>query len=161
MVYPQRPREEPTATYEVRLRGTPPDSLAQQFTSMRVGRARAQTVLFRRVESPAELDSLLASLRSLGLCLAEVHELPWLLPPDTQSTEHAGELCPGPRNYEVRVDGELGNNLLRFLRWRHYRVPEQTSLCVDARPDHVLEFIARCSELGLGIERVRRVGAYR
>jgi len=161
MVHPQRPVEEATATYEVRLQVTPPDSLSQQFTSMRVGRARAQTVLFRRVESPAELDSLLANLRSLALCLAEVHELPWMLHSGAQSTEPTGELRPGPRSYEVRVDGELEETLLRFLRWRHYLVPEQTSLCMDARPADVLEFIARCSELGLGIERVHRVGACR
>jgi hypothetical protein len=158
MLHPQRPVEESTATYEIRLRGTPPDSLARQFASVRLGRARAQTVLFRRAESPAELDSLLASLRALGLCLAEVHELPLQVTSEAQSAEHTGELWPRPRNYEVRVDGELDETLLRFLRWQHCLIPEQTSLCMDAGPDHVLEFIARCSELGLGIERVHRVG---
>jgi hypothetical protein len=158
MVHPQ-PSGESIATYEIRLRGTPPDSLAQGLTSIRVGRSRAQTVLFRRVESPAELDWLLASLRSLGLCLAEVHELALPITAEAPSPEPHGERWPGPRNYEVRVDGELGDTLLRFLRWRHCLLPEQTSLCVEADPDAVLELIAKCSELGLGIERVHRVAA--
>jgi len=156
--------KEPQATYEIRLQAAPPDSLKQHYETLRIARSRPQTVLFRRVESAAELDCLLDSLGSLGLCVAEVHEVPL---PDTMSatplrTEvrctSPEEAWRTPRSYEVRVDGELGPTLLRFLRWRHSLVPEQTSVRLDATPTRVLQFLAKCSELGLGIQQVRRVG---
>jgi hypothetical protein len=148
-------RESP-ATYEISLQAAPPDSLTQHFEDMRVARSRPQTVLSRRVESQAELDCLLESLGSLGLSVAEVHEIPL---PSTEVSTDQQDAWRTPRKYEVRVDGELGPTLLRFLHWRHSLVPEQTSVRLDATPTRVLQFLAKCSELGLGIQRVRRVEA--
>lgn len=65
-----------SATYEIRLRGTPTERLQQHFPSVAVFTTPTETVLFRRVEKPAELDSLLEQLLSLGLVLTEVHEVP-------------------------------------------------------------------------------------
>jgi hypothetical protein len=143
--------EEP-ATYEIRLRASPPPWLREEFDSLRMGRAPAQTALFRRVESSEELDILLARLSSLGLTLAEVHEQQLL--PGAEGPSGADE---HPCSYEVRVDGRLGRTFLNFLRWGHCAVPEQTSVKVHARPRDVLHLLSTCSDLGLGIERVRRV----
>jgi hypothetical protein len=66
---------ERTAVYEIRLQGAPPESLRQQFPTAAVLTTRTETVLFRRVEEPAELDALIAHLLSLGLVLTEVHEM--------------------------------------------------------------------------------------
>lgn len=141
------------ATYEIRLRGAPPGWLRERYDAFRVSRAPAQTALFRSVASSGELDALLGRLTSLGLPLAEVHEhkLPrpgagtWVDP-----RQH-------PCSYEVRVDGRLGETFLTFLRWRHCVLPEQTTVQVEAGPDEVLRLLAACSDLGLGIERLRRV----
>jgi hypothetical protein len=143
--------EEP-ATYEIRLQTVPPRWLRDEFASLKMGRAPAQTALFRRVESSHELDALLAKVTSLGLTLAEVHEQQLLPGAEGRSGSHEH-----PASYEVRVDGRLGKTFLTFLRWRHCTVPEQTSLKVHARPGDVLQLVARCSDLGLGVERVRRV----
>ncbi len=67
--------DEPTATYEIRLRGTSAEPLHKQFPAATVFTTRTETVLFRSVEQPAELDALIEQLLSLGLVLTEVHEL--------------------------------------------------------------------------------------
>ncbi len=67
--------DEPTAAYEIRLRGAAPESLRRQFPTAAVTTTCTETVLFRRVEEPAELDALIAHLLSLGLVLTEVHEM--------------------------------------------------------------------------------------
>ena len=144
---------EDPATYEIRLQARPPSWLRERFDTLKVGRAPAQTALFRRVESSHELDVLLARLSSLGLTLAEVHEQQLPAARDDADSQEK------PFSYEVRVDGRLGDTFLNFLRWRHCTVPEQTTVRVDARPHDVLQLLATCSDLGLGIERVRRVSA--
>ena len=76
--------DEPTAVYEIRLRGALPEGLRRQFPTAVVLTTRTETVLLRRVEGPGELDELVAQLLSLGLVLNEVHEVP--LPPPTATT---------------------------------------------------------------------------
>jgi hypothetical protein len=140
------------ATYEIRLQARPPGWLREEFGSLKVGQAPAQTALFRQVESTHELDVLLSRLNSLGLTLAEVHEQQ--PPPGMDDQSDSGKQ---PSGYEVRVDGRLSKAFLNFLRWRHCPVPEQTSVEVHAAPRDVLQLVARCSDLGLGVERVTRV----
>jgi hypothetical protein len=72
---PVSEHDEPKAVYEIRLQGAPPDSLRRQFPTAAVLTTRTETVLFRQVEEPAELDVLIAHLLSLGLVLTEVHEI--------------------------------------------------------------------------------------
>jgi hypothetical protein len=73
--------DEPTAVYEIRLRGGSAEPLRRRFPSATVLTTRTETVLFRRVEEPSELDELIENLLSMGLVLTEVHEL--LLPSQT------------------------------------------------------------------------------
>ncbi|HET7351824.1 MAG TPA: hypothetical protein VFJ28_12870 [Marmoricola sp.] len=80
---PGQRREEAKAVYEIRLRGAHAESLRRQFPTAAVVSTRTETVLFRRVEDPAELDELLDHLLSLGAVLTEVHEVPL---PDAPST---------------------------------------------------------------------------
>jgi hypothetical protein len=71
--------DESTAVYEIRLQGASPEGLRQQFPSAIVLTTRTETVLFRRVEEPGELEPLIDQLLSMGLVLTEVHEMQ--LPP--------------------------------------------------------------------------------
>jgi hypothetical protein len=66
---------EPTAVYEIRLDRTPPEPLRQEFPTATVYTTRTETVLFRRVEEPTELDELIDQLLSRGLVLTEVREV--------------------------------------------------------------------------------------
>jgi len=67
--------DDTTAVYEIRLQGAEPESLRRQFPTAEVLTTRTETVLFRRVEEPAELDAVIAQLLSFGLVLTEVHEM--------------------------------------------------------------------------------------
>src|SRR4051794_37840583 len=71
----QSPDPEPVATYEIRLRGTHVAQLKEQFPSAALLTTRTETVLFRSVEGPEELDALVAELLSMGLVLTEIREL--------------------------------------------------------------------------------------
>lgn len=66
---------EPTALYEIRLQGTPPEPLRREFPQAIVSTSRTETVLCRRVEKPAELDELIDQLLSRGVVLTDVHEV--------------------------------------------------------------------------------------
>ncbi len=66
---------EPTALYEIRLQRTPPEPLRREFPTATVSTTRTETVLFRRVEQPGELDELIDQLLSRGFVLTEVHEV--------------------------------------------------------------------------------------
>ena len=66
---------EPTALYEIRLQGATPEPLRREFPTATVSTTRTETVLFRRVEKPAELDELIDQLLSRGVVLTEVHEV--------------------------------------------------------------------------------------
>ena len=62
------------------------------------------------------------------------------------------------RSYEVRVEGELGEPLLRYLSWSHCVIPEQTFVRVDATPAELDHLLQACTDEGLTIEGVHRVG---
>jgi hypothetical protein len=128
--------------YDVHLGRRPPEHLRSRFPSMSVRSTEAQTALRQRVEEPRQLDDLLSKVFSVGLVLTDVHRLP---------------VSAGLDTYEVRVAGELGEPLLRYLRWFHYTVPEQTLVRLTAASADLHRFLRACTDNGVRIERVRRV----
>jgi hypothetical protein len=146
--------DERGATYEIRLAGAPPESLRRRFPSMRVRATRAQTVLFRRFAGPGDLDELLDNLRSLGLALTEIHQAPASPLDDTSPTGMPADVA---QSYEVRVDGQLGEKLLRYLRWSSCVLAEQKSARLEATPAELQRFLSVCSRDGVGIECVHRL----
>ena len=66
---------EPTALYEIRFTGAAPETLRHEFPGATVSTTRAETVLFRQVEQPADLDELIDQLLSRGFVLTDVHEV--------------------------------------------------------------------------------------
>jgi hypothetical protein len=155
---PGRPPDDRGATYEIRLAGAPPESLRRRFPSMRVQAMRAQTVLFRRSAGPRDLDTLLDQQRSLGLPLTEIHQAP-ALPVEDPADASGSRDATAARSYEVRVDGELGDKLLRYLRWSSCVVADQKSARLEATPTELQRFLSACSHHGVGIERVHRLYA--
>ena len=75
---------EPTALYEIRLQGTNPEPLRRAFPTASVYTTPTETVLFRQVEEPAELDELIDQLLSRGVVLTDVHEVK---PPRASTSE--------------------------------------------------------------------------
>lgn len=146
------------ATYEVHLQGSPPETLIARFAPTLVGRVPAQTVLMRRVTSQDELATLLERVLAVGLVLNDVHELRVASRAPDATRQVTGQRTVS-RAYEVRVDGQLDEALLRFLRWKHRYLPEQAALTLEGTTEEVHEFLSACCRLGLGIERVRRLTA--
>ncbi len=138
--------------YDVHLARRPPDYLRSRFPSMTVRSTGAQTALRERVEEPKQLDDLLEKVFSVGLVLTDVHRLP----PSDRGRIGTGEDI-GLATYEVRIAGELGKPLLRYLRWFHYTIPEQTLVRLTAASADLNRFLRACTDSGARIERVRRV----
>lgn len=130
--------------YDVWLEGEPSESLRSRYPALPIQTMAAQTALRRRISGPAQLDALLDKLSSLGLHLLAVHRLPG-------SADETG-------TYEVRVAGEVGEPLMRYLRWPHHVVPGQTRIRVAATPNELHRFLRTCTECGASIEGVHRVG---
>lgn len=150
-----KPADDRGATYEIRLASAPPESLRRRFPSMRVRAMRPQTVLFRRSAGPRDLDTLLDKLRALALPLTEIHQAPAL--PLVERVTRPTQEGATARSYEVRVEGELGDKLLRYLRWSSCVVAEQKSARLEATPSELQRFLSTCAHEGVGIERVHRL----
>jgi hypothetical protein len=127
-----------------------------RFAPSPVRRTEVQTVLMRRVASQDELATLLERVLAVGLVLNEVHELRVASRPPSSSPPVA-EQGRISRAYEVRVDGKVDGALLRYLQWHHRHVPEHVLLRLHGTPEHIHDFLDACCDLGLGIERVRRI----
>ena len=148
--------EDSTATYEIHLQDPPPATLVARFAPSRLRRTPAQTVLLGRVASQDELAGLIERVLAMGLVLNEVHERRVAATAAGPGRAAAGHRTVY-RSYEVRVGGRLDGTLLRYLRWPHRLLPEQSALSFEATPEEVHEFLSDCCRLGLGIDRVRRV----
>ena len=62
------------------------------------------------------------------------------------------------RRYEVRVEGELGQPMLRYLNWPHRVEPAHTRVRLDGVTAADLRaFLAACDREGLTIERIQRI----
>ena len=130
--------------YDIELRRGLPDALRSQFPGMSVRTCVPETALRRRVGEPAQLDALLHKLCSVGVVLTDVHRVPSVAQTDGTT-------------YEVRVAGELGQPLLRYLSWPHAVVPQRTQVRLALGPADLRLFLRACTDWGAGIERVRRV----
>lgn len=139
--------------YDVHLRRRPPETLWVRYPAVAVHTTGSQTALRRRVTGQAQLDTLLQRLRSVGLVLMDVRRVSSVATetPSAPDTVGCGEV------YEVRVNGELGKPLLRYLNWPHYVVPGQTMVRIDAASADLFRFLQACTDAGASIERVRRV----
>ncbi len=158
-------RADPETLYDILLKERPPEFLQLRYPSMTICTTGAQTALRGRVQGQGQLDALLQKLCSVGLALTDIHRLPaaahdrFLAEGGPGSTEVAdlSEGGAGCATYEVRVAGVLGARLLRYLRWSHYAVPEQTLVRLAAAAPELHSFLRACTDYGTSIERVHRV----
>ncbi len=104
-----------------------------------------QTALRRQVSGPAQLDELLDTISEMRIPLVDVHLL--------QAASGAGP------TYEVRVAGEVGEPLLRHLKWSYSVLPGHARVRVAAAGRELLELLRACTESGSTIEQVRLVTA--
>lgn len=148
MVHHESAEEAQAFEYDVQLTCEPDESLRQRYPHMRVRSTEAQTALRRRVESPEELNALLVEISTVGLTLTDVHRV-----------AGGADAEPEAEVYEVRVVGELGGPLLRYLKCSHYSVQKQTLVRLTLAGAELHRFLQACADSGARLERVRRVGA--
>ena len=155
-LHPSPPAER--RDYEVDLVGAAPAALRAAFPNA-VVRCTTETVLRAEVKQGTELDILLDKLLSMGLILTELHERP--TEPGSEEQQHPprskGSVMT-TRMYDVRVEGELGEPLLRYLDCPHHVEPTRTVVRLDAVTASELDaFVRACRDVGLEIERVREL----
>lgn len=140
------PHDPGGSVYDVRLGHPPPQVLRAQCSFGPARVAKAQTALVGQVREPAQLGLLLEKLLSVGLVIDDIHRV----------TAPAASKEDGA-TYEIRVDGELGEPLLRYLSWRHRTVPEQTFVRIAAGSAELMRCLRAFAEAGLSVEHVHQV----
>lgn len=148
MVHDEAVDEAQAFEYDVQLTCEPDESLRARYPHMRVRSTEAQTALRRRVRSAEELSALLVEISTVGLTLTDVHRV-----------ASGADAEPEAGVYEVRVVGELGGPLLRYLRCSHYSVQRQTLVRLTLAAGELHRFLQACADSGARLERVRRLGA--
>jgi hypothetical protein len=164
MVHDDAVDEEQAFEYDVQLTCEPDQSLRKRYPHMTVRSTEAQTALRRRVQSPEELSALLVEISTVGLTLTDVHRVASAAdaqPEADRLAQHrtAGASSAGSGVYEVRVVGELGGPLLRYLKCTHYSVQRQTLVRLTLAAGELHRVLQACADSGARLERVRRVGA--
>jgi hypothetical protein len=61
--------------------------------------------------------------------------------------------------FEVRVEGKLAPPTLNSLRCTHHVAEAETMVRIEATPSELSRLLKTCSERGLMIESIVRVGA--
>jgi hypothetical protein len=130
---------DPTAVYEITLRGAPPAGLTARFPSIVLYVLPAVTVLSRRVVDATEVDSLIERLRSIGITPLEMH---------------ASSL-----DYEFRIEGRLGDSTLRSMQWAARFEEERTMMRVMATAGDLQLILEELADSGMGIDHLIRRGA--
>lgn len=136
-------RERGQAEYDIQLRCKPSGPLGAVFPGARACTTPTLTALVGEVREPAQLDWMLERVQSVGLVLDAIHRL--------DATSAAGTSMA---RYEIRVHGEIGTPLLRYLRWRHHVVPERTLVQVTASYEVLLSCLRACTAAGASIDHV-------
>jgi hypothetical protein len=154
MASTRRAETDEVATYEVCLRGSMPEHLRRRCGGMDVQADWPQTVLFRCVRDVSELHTLLDRLGSTGLVLTEVHAAAQTPEARSEFSGHASGTAS--RYYEVRVRGELGDRLLRYLGWSHRLVADRQVARGEVSAHELSTFLLSCSAAGLAVDRIRR-----
>ena len=127
---------DPAAVYEITLHGEPPAGLFARFPSTVFYVLPAATVLSRRVVDPAEIDGLIERLRSIGITPAEMHV--------------------SSLDYEIRIEGRLGDSTLRSMQWAARFEEERTMMRVIATPGDLQLILEELAASGIGMDRLIR-----
>jgi hypothetical protein len=128
--------DEQWAVYEITLHGAPPAGLTARFPSLTLFSVPAATVLSRRVVDLAEIDGLIEQLRAIGITPVEMRA----------SFPHC----------EVRVEGRLGDSIVRYMRWSARFEPERTVIRVLTTGEQLQLIVDELVDSGTGIDHLIR-----
>ena len=125
---------DPAAVYEITLHGAPPAGLTARFPSMVLCVVPAATVLSRRVVDQAEIDELIERLRSIGITPLEMYA--------------------SSRYHEFRIQGRLGESIMRSMHWAARFEQERTMLRVVATHGELQLILDELADSGTEIDHL-------
>jgi hypothetical protein len=138
-------------TYEIGFDGDVVDVVRRVLPTAQVLSTPTCTVLWHHLRDAQELDTLLDSLLTMGITPVEMYEAAGGVRRGQAHTSPLAEVrrwggwagaVPATWTYcEVRVDGRLGDAILRHLRWSH-RVAQTTVVRVRAYPEALRGMLA-------------------
>ena len=136
--------EQSDAVYDITLRGAPPAGLVARCPSARLYAMPVTTVLSRRGVDDEQIDGLIERLRSIGITPTEVR---------------AGSV-PGnvkhERYCEFRIEGRLGDSMVRYLQWAARLEPERTVIRLLTTRDGLQKLLKELADSQVRIDHLIR-----
>ena len=136
--------EQSEAVYDITLRGAPPAGLVARCPPARLYAMPMTTVLSRRRVDDQQIDGLIERLRSIGITPTEVR---------------AGSV-PGniehERYCEFRIEGRLGDSMVRYLQWAARLEPQRTVVRLLATRDGLQKLLEELADSQVGIDHLIR-----
>ena len=135
--------------YELGFDGNVMAAVQSISPSAQVTTGPVSTILWHRLSSIDEFDDLLDSLLDMGITPTEVHESAGGIhrSPDPAAGQDDSGASPATTYCEVRVCGQLGDAILKYLGWSH-RVAEITVVRLRASDEALRALVGRTSEVG-------------
>ena len=132
------------AVYDITLSGAPPAGLVARCPAARLYATPVTTVLSRRGVDDQQIDGLIERLRSIGI---------------TPMAVRAGSV-PGnvqPETYcEFRIEGRLGDSMVRYLQWAARLEPERTVVRLLTTRDGLQKLLEELAESQVRIDHLIR-----
>ena len=136
--------EQSEAVYDITLRGAPPPGLVARCPAATLYATPVTTVLSRRGVDDQQIDGLIERLRSIGITPMEVR---------------AGSV-PGSVQHEAycefRIEGRLGDSMVRYLQWAARLEPERTVIRLLTTRDGLQKLLEELADSQVRIDHLIR-----
>jgi hypothetical protein len=136
--------EQSEAVYEITLRGAPPAGLVARCPAATLYATPVTTVLSRRGVDDKQIDGFIERLRSIGITPMEVRagSVPGNVQPETY--------C------EFRIEGRLGDSMVRYLQWAARLEPERTVIRLLTTRDGLQKLLEELAESHVRMDHLIR-----
>jgi hypothetical protein len=136
--------EQSEAVYDITLRGAPPTGLVARCPAARLYATPVTTVLSRRGADDEQIDGLIERLRSIGLTPMGVRA--GSVPGNVQHESYC----------EFRIEGRLGDSMVRYLQWAARLEPERTVIRLLTTRDGLQKLLEELADSQVRIDHLIR-----
>ena len=137
-------QEQIEAVYDITLRGAPPAGLLARCPLARLFAIPVTTVLSRRGVDDQQIDDLIERLRSIGITPMEVRA--GSVPGSVQHESYC----------EFRIEGRLGDSMVRYLQWAARLEPERTVIRLLTTRDGLQKLLEELADSQVRIDHLIR-----
>jgi hypothetical protein len=136
--------EQSEAVYDITLRGAPPTGLVARCPAARLYATPVTTVLSRRGADDEQIDGLIERLRSIGITPMGVRA--GSVPGNVQHESYC----------EFRIEGRLGDSMVRYLQWAARLEPERTVIRLLTTRDGLHKLLEELADSQVRIDHLIR-----